>query len=114
MAKLRSIELKPGTTDYLAVNSPRVAKLMRGNRLAGKALYCRGGTAKLGRWWQICGFMARSILWRVPGKKTAGDKIEFARPSTVMIHAEGEHTQFEGVKKIEIKKSTRPLKVVKF
>lgn len=47
-------------------------------------------------------------------KKTTGDVIEFEKPSTVMIHAEGEYQELKDVKKIEIRKSEKPLKVVKF
>ena len=113
MNKMRMIKLAPGTTDYLAVNSPRVAKIMRGNRLASKKMEFRGGTGKLGKFWHLIWFMMRSILWRIPGKKTTGDIIEFAEPGMVTIHAEGEYQRLEGVRKIEIRKAERALKVVK-
>lgn len=108
------VRLPEGMTDYLAVNSPRVAKLMRGNQCGGFPQEFRSTTARLGSFGRLVWFMARSVLVRMPGKKTAGDVIKFEQPSTVMIHAEGEYQKLEGVKKIEIKKSKKALKVVKF
>lgn len=108
------VGIQSGTTDYLAVNSPRVASLMRGVKTAGKKREFRSGTARLGSFWRLLWFMLRSVIVRIPGKKTTGDVIEFEKPSTVMIHAEGEYQELKDVKKIEIRKSEKPLKVVKF
>lgn len=108
------IKLPAGTTDYMAVNSPRVARVMRGVKCAGKPQEFRSVTARLGGFWRLAWFMLRSVLVRIPGKKTAGDVIEFAQPSTVMIHAEGEYQEMKDVKKIEVKKSKKALKVVQF
>ena len=59
-------------------------------------------------------FMLRSMVWRVPGKKTHGDLLKFAEPSEVMIQAEGEYQKLLGVKEIEVRKSVKGLKVVRF
>lgn len=111
-----SIEVKllGDTTDYLAVDSPRVAKLMRGAKCARQPKDFLSVTARLGGFWRLAWFMARSVLVRIPGKKSAGDVIEFEQPSKVMIHAEGEYQELEDVKKIEIKKTKKVLKVVHF
>lgn len=71
-------------------------------------------TVQLGGFWRLMWFMTRSVVARIPGKKTLGDVIKFEQPSTVMIHAEGEYQKLEDVKKIEIKKSKKALKVVRF
>lgn len=108
------VKLPGGTTDYLAINSPRVAKLMRGTKSAHRMREFRSTTAQLGSFWRLMWFMTRSVVARIPGKKTLGDVIKFEQPSTVMIHAEGEYQKLEDVKKIEIKKSKTALKVVQF
>lgn len=108
------MEIPLGATDYLAINSPRVAKLMRGAKTAGKQQEFRSGTARLGSFWRLLWFMMRSVVVRIPGKKTSGDVIKFEKPSTVMIHAEGEYQELKDVKEVEIRKSEKPLKVVKF
>lgn len=106
------VKLPANTTDYLAINSPRVAKLMRGVKCASKPKEFRSTTARLGSFWRLVWFMLRSVVVRIPGKKTTGDVIKFEQPSTVMIHAEGEYQELTDVKKIEIKKSKKALRVV--
>lgn len=114
MEKLREIALREDTTDYLAVNSPRVAKIMKSSRrTATMPEEFRGGTARLGKLGRLLWFMKRSMVWRMPLKKTQGDVIKFEKPSRVMIQAEGESQELVDVEKIEIKKASRPLKIVK-
>lgn len=108
------VKLPGGTTDYLAINSPRVAKLMRGAKSAHRMREFRSTTVQLGSFWRLMWFMTRSVVARIPGKKTLGDVIKFEQPSAVMIHAEGEYQRLENVKKIEVKKSKKVLKVVQF
>lgn len=103
-----------GTTDYIAVNSERMAHLMRGRKYYLKSNQFSSTTAKLGGWWGLMWFMLRSMIWRVPGKKTHGDLLKFAEPSEVMIQAEGEYQKLLGVKEIEVRKSVKGLKVVRF
>lgn len=101
-------------TDYMAVNSPSVARVMRGGRWYRREREFRGGVMRLGKLRGMVWFMLRSVFGRIPGKKTTRDVIRFSEPSTVIIHAEGEHERLENVQKIEIKKAKRPLKVIKF
>lgn len=114
MNQPNNVQINPDTTDYLAINAPRMARVMRGSKLAASASEFRSGTANLRHFWHLIWFMLRSMICRVPGKKTTGDKLEFAEPAAVTIHAEGECQRLERVKTIEIKKSERPLKVVRF
>lgn len=103
---------KRGATDYIAVNGPTLAKLMRGGRYYKKPLEFRSTTVRLGGFWRLVGFMACSVLLRVPGKKTRGDIIKCRQRGNVMIQAEGEYEMLEGVKKIEVRKAKKGLKVV--
>lgn len=113
-SKSQEVRFAEGATDYLAVNSPRVAKLMRGAKCAAKKQEFRSTTVRLGSFGRLVWFMMCSVLVRIPSKKTTGDLIKFEQPSTVMIHAEGEYQELHDVKKIEIKKSKKALKVIKF
>ena len=113
-SKSQEVRFAEGATDYLAVNSPRVAKLMRGAKCAAKKQEFRSTTACLGSFGRLAWFMMCSVLMHIPGKKTTGDVIKFEQPSTVMIHAEGEYQELHNVKKIEIKKSKKALKVIRF
>ncbi len=56
--------------------------------------------------------MACSVLLKVPGKKTRGDIVRFKQRGNVMIEAEGEYEMLEGVKKIEVRKAAKGIKVV--
>lgn len=106
--------LPVGTTDYLAVNGPRLARVMRGGRWYLKPENFRSGTARLSSFWCLMWFMLRSMLWRVPGKRTQKDIIKFAHPSEVEIQAEGEYECLKDIQEIVVSKSSRALKVIKF
>lgn len=111
----QALEFQPrATTDYLAVNGPYVARLMRGGKWVFRKKVFRSGTARLGGFWRLLGFMLRSILWRVPGKQHEKDVLEFVAKSDITVQAEGEAEQLKDVKKVEIIKSKHALKVVKF
>lgn len=113
-SKCIEVKLAEATTDYLAVNSPRVAKIMRSKNCAAREQEFRSTTARLASFGRLAWFMVRSVLAHMPGKSTTGDVIKFEQPSTVMIHAEGEYQKLDGVREIEIKKSKQPLRAVQF
>ena len=104
-------ELGNGVTDYIAVNSPRVAHIMKGGRYYKKAGEFRSEVMSLGDFWHLLWFMMRSIMVKMPGKKTFGDVIRFDEPSEVVMQTEGEFEKLEGVKKVEVFKG-RGIKVV--
>ena len=57
--------------------------------------------------------MVPAILRQTPGSLTKGtDVLEFLEPATVELQAEGEYHVFRDIKKIEIKKSDKALKVI--
>lgn len=110
----KDIEWPRGTTDYIALNSPRMARMMRGRKYYRRRNEFLSTTARLGGVWRLMWFMLRSIVCRVPGKKTCGDVIRFDEAADVMIQAEGEYQKLTQVKEIVIKKSEKSLKVIKF
>ncbi|MBR6965164.1 hypothetical protein IKH83_02530 [Candidatus Saccharibacteria bacterium] len=100
------------TSDYAAVNGRSMCRVMKGGDHFLNKTYFNHMTGKLVNFWNLFRLMARSILKQVPGRKTKGDVLEFVKPSTVEIQAEGEYQVFSNISKIEIRKSDKPLKVV--
>lgn len=98
-------------TDYMAINGSSVARVMRGGKGYRKKEVFRSNVSGLGGFFGLMWFMLRSILVRVPGKKTEGDVIRFAAPGEVEIQAEGEYRRLKEVKEITVGKA-KALKVV--
>ncbi len=72
----REIEVK-NATDYMAVNTTRVAKLMRNRRKFYEGEEFLSSVNKGAGIWGIGWFMARSVMWQMPGKESACDIIRF-------------------------------------
>ncbi|MBR6811091.1 hypothetical protein IKM56_01475 [Candidatus Saccharibacteria bacterium] len=103
---------KTGASDYMAVNSLTVAKIMKGDRFFTKKKEFLSATGELTRFWPMVSFMLKSIFKRIPGDTSELDVLRFGTPSRVTVQAEGEYAELEDVKKIEIAKSDKPLLVV--
>ncbi len=99
-------------SDYAAVNGRSMARVMKGGEDYLKPKTFRSETDRLTNFWRLFRLMFLSIFVRVPGAETKGDVLEFVEPATVEIQAEGEYRVFRGVKKIEIRKAEKWLKVV--
>ncbi len=99
-------------SDYAAVNGRSMARVMRGGDDYLKPGIFRSEVERTISFPKLFVLMAKSILLRVPGTTTKGDVIEFLAPATVELQAEGEYKVFENIRKIEIRKSDRPLKVI--
>jgi len=101
-----------GMTDYMAVNGKSMARVMRGGKWFLDEESFLGETRNLRGLGGLLRLMIGSILRRIPGAETCGDKLTFDKPTGVMIQAEGEYKRLEGVETIEIRKAERPAKVV--
>lgn len=99
-------------SDYAAVNGKSMCRVMRGGDDYKKTKIFRSANIKTVSFPKLFMLMARSILHRVPGKLTTGDVLEFKTPTIVEFQAEGEYQVFENVKKIEVKKGKKCLKVI--
>lgn len=99
-------------SDYAAVNGRSMARVMKGGEDFLKPKIFRSETDRLTSFWRLFRLMSVSIFSRVPGTETKGDVLEFVEPATVEIQAEGEYRVFRKVKKIEIRKAEKWLKVV--
>ena len=111
-AEYPKVELEAGVTDYLAINSSRVAKFMRGSKSVGSTDEFLSVTGRLGNFWRLAWFMLRSILVKIPGRLSSVDVLSFAQPAMVTLHAEGESEELTGVEKIEVQKSEQALQTV--
>jgi diacylglycerol kinase family enzyme len=99
------------TSDYAAVNGKSMCRVMKGGEDYLVPIKFRSMTDRLANFWRLSKLMAKSILVRTPGTETKGDVLEFIKPSTVSLQAEGEYKTFKGAKTIEVIKTDKSLKV---
>lgn len=98
-----------GASDYMAVNSKTVARMMKGGKYYLGAEHFLSATGKMTKFWHLMVMMARSIFKRVPGTESDYDKLVFGKPAKMMFQAEGEYKMIEDVSVVEIEKSEKPL-----
>lgn len=110
--KLNNQQVRKNVTDYLAINGRSMAKMMRGGGWFLKKSGFRSRVACFGNLFELCWFMLRSIVHRVPGSDTEVDILEFTEPAELEIQAEGEYQRLKNVRKIEVRKATRPVRVI--
>lgn len=109
---LNGKKLPSDTTDYLAVNSGTVARIMRVEEQGLKKENFISATGRLGGFWRLSNFMLRSLK-SIPGKKRKCDILEFSTPTEVEVQAEGEYKKLTNVKKIEVKKAKNGVAISK-
>ena len=100
------------TSDYAAVNGKFMARVMKGGEDYKNPKVFRSETDRLTNFRRLFKLMLKSLFFRIPGSETKGDVLEFLEPATVELQAEGEYKTFENIKKIEVRKSKKCLKVV--
>lgn len=101
------------TTDVVALNGLKMAGLMRGGEWALQKSKFLVSTCGLKSFVRLVNLMIKSIFWRVPGEEVSECVVDFLQPAEFEIQAEGEYKRFKNVKKVEIKKAEKCLKVVK-
>ena len=102
----------PGASDYMAVNSITVAKMMKGGKYFSQNDVFLSYNGRMDRFFSLCLMMIKSILHKIPGTESDYDCLAFSKPARVMIQAEGEYEKISGVELIEVAKSKKPLLVV--
>jgi len=100
------------TSDYAAVSGRSMCRVMKGGDDYLDPHKFRSMTDRLTNFWRLFKLMVAAILVRTPGTETTGDILEFTKPATVELQAEGEYQVFKDIKTIEIKKGTKCLKVI--
>ena len=110
-----TINQKPtvkNASDYAALSGKSMCRVMKGGDDWKKPYIFRSAALKTVSFPRLFSLMAKSILFRTPGTDTKSDLLEFKDLATVELQAEGEYQIFENIKKIEIKKGNKCLKVV--
>ena len=110
--KLNGVLKHKKTSDYAAVNGRSMARVMKGGEDYKDPKIFRSETDRLTNLWRLTKLMSKSLFSRVPGHETTDDIIEFLAPATVEIQTEGEWKKFENIKRIEIRKSKKCLKII--
>ncbi len=110
--KLNGVLMDKRVSDYAALNGRSMARVMKGGDWFMRSRVFWSETGKLTNFWNLFVLMVKSVLVKTPGKETSGDIIEFVEPATVELQAEGEYRMFKKVKKIEIRKAEKCLRVV--
>ena len=100
------------TSDYAAISGRSMCRVMKGGDDYLDPHKFRSMTDRLTNFWRLFKLMVAAILIRTPGTETTGDILEFTKPATVELQAEGEYQVFKDIKTIEIKKGTKCLKVI--
>ena len=106
--KLQSTKI----SDYAALSGRSMCRVMKGREDYLKPLSFRSEVLCTVSFPRLFVLMARSILYRTPGKDTKGDILEFIKPATVSLQAEGEYRTFKNVKHIEVRKPAKHINVI--
>lgn len=101
------------TSDYIATNSRFMARVMKNEPDYHDPKRFHHKTDRLTNFYRLANLMFKSFFFHVPSTTTTGDILEFTSPATITLQSEGESQIFKDIKKIEIKKSPRPLKIIK-
>ena len=101
-----------GASDYAALSGKSMCRVMKGGDDFKKPYIFRSKALKTVSFPRLFVLMAKSILFRTPGDDTKGDLLEFKDKATVELQAEGEYQIFKDVKKIEVRKGNKCLKVI--
>lgn len=101
--KLNGEEMSQAT-DVIALNTPYMAKVMRGEKWYEKPDKFAVGGFYLRKSWPLFKFMRKSIFNKVPLVETEKMEVEFLEPAKFMIQAEGEYEMLEEVRKVEVEK----------
>lgn len=110
--KLNGAALPAKTTDYIALNGVSMAGMMKGGEWYLAPQGFLSSTQRLSGFWRLAKFMLGSMREQVPGEVHEKDVLEFAEPSDIEIHAEGEYERLKEVSRIEVEKKGMKLKVV--
>lgn len=114
LMRLNSQELPGKTSDYFAINSPRVAKVMRGGNWYENEWEFGSATGRLGGLFGLLRFMLRSMTKGMLLNLSDGDYVEFLDDKVkVVLQTEGESEAFDNLQKIEVKKAQKALRVVR-
>ena len=99
-------------SDYMAINSPYVARVMRGGKYYSGENYFLSSVGCMTKFGKLILMMIKSIFRRIPGIESDYDCLILKKASKIMLQAEGEYAMIEGVRIIEVEKTAVPMTVV--
>ena len=106
-------KLQPrNTSDYGAINGHFLARVMKSIPYYQNPHIFLHRTDRLTNFWRLSMFVLKGILSHVPSSETKHDILEFQEPATIEVQTEGENKAFKNIRKIEIKKGDKFIKVI--
>ncbi len=99
-------------SDYMAINSPSVARIMKGGDYYRGENYFLSNIGCMTKFFKLISMMMRSMFKKVPGIESDYDCLILEKASKIMLQAEGEYKMIDDVKTIEIEKTATPMMVV--
>ena len=106
-------KLQPkNTSDYAAINGRFLARVLKSVPYYQNSRTFLHKTDRLTNFYRLSRLILKSLFSHVPSSETKGDVLEFLEPGIIKIQAEGESKAFENIKKIEIKKGDKFIKVI--
>lgn len=99
-------------SDYMAINSPSVARIMKGGKYYSNENYFLSNIGCMTKFFKLIPMMLRSMFRQVPGIESDYDCLILSKASKIMLQAEGEYKMIDNVKTIEIEKTAAPMMVV--
>lgn len=106
-------KLQPkNTSDYAAINGRFLARVLKSVPYYQNPHTFLHETDRLTDFWRLSKLILKSLFFHVPSSETKDDILDFPEPATVELQAEGEYQVFKDIKKIEIKKGDKFIKVI--
>lgn len=99
-------------TDYMAVNSGTMAKILRVKPHLRQKKTFLSGAKNLRSFFKMAWFGTRGVFFGVKLRETEADKVEFSQPIKITIQSEGECKEVDGVSELEFLKSEKAVEVV--
>lgn len=100
------------TTDYVAMNGKSMAGVVPGEGWFDNATEFWSGTMRNRSLARMFVKFVKATEGELPGRLTERDVLTFEEPCSLFVHAEGEGEQLQGVKKVEISKPGKSLRVI--
>lgn len=99
-------------TDIFAVNSPTVARLMKGGDFYRLDKSFLTSFRNLSKFWSAVRFVLHSLIKSIPGEIADEINLDFETPISLEVEAEGEYKKLSDVKNIKIIKSNKSIEIL--
>ena len=110
--KINNKNVVKNTTDYVAMNGKSMAGVVPGKGWFTRSDIFWSGTMRNRSFWRMLAKFIKATEGELPGKETSYDVLEFTKPCSIFVHAEGEGEELKNISKIEVKKPTKSLRII--